>query len=153
MTEADYIDPDRARFAQFRDLPSPGPIWMLNLLRFKPLATYPEGHANFGKGLSGAEAYRAYGRDSGPIFERVGGRQVQLATPELTLIGPEDEVWDLMFTAEYPNVDAFVAMVRDPDYRVAVVHRQAAVATSRLIRMQPRSAGARFGETAEADRS
>jgi hypothetical protein len=35
-------------------------------------------------------------------------------------------------------------MVTDPAYRVAVVHRQAAVATSRLIRCDPREAGTGF---------
>lgn len=37
-------------------------------------------------------------------------------------------------------------MVRDPEYQLAVIHRQAAVADSRLIRCQPRVAGAGFGE-------
>jgi len=37
-------------------------------------------------------------------------------------------------------------MLRDPDYRKAVRHRQAAVADSRLIRMQPGKPGAHFGD-------
>jgi uncharacterized protein (DUF1330 family) len=62
------------------------------------------------------------------------------------LIGPEAEAWDIAFIAEYPSVDAFVAMVRDPVYREAVKHRQAAVADSRLVRMKPLPSGAGFGE-------
>jgi hypothetical protein len=42
-------------------------------------------------------------------------------------------VWDHCFIAEYPSVSAFVEMIRDPVYREAVKHRQAAVADSRLI--------------------
>ncbi len=53
------------------------------------------------------------------------------------LIGPEGEKWDAMFVAEYPNSGAFMEMVTDPDYRIAVVNRQAAVLTSRLIRFSP----------------
>ncbi len=62
---------------------------------------------------------------------------------ELTLIGPE--TWDECFIAEYPSVAAFVAMIRDPLYREAVKHRQAAVLDSRLIRLAPAVAGATFG--------
>ncbi len=71
-----------------------------------------------------------------------------VGTPELTVIGPPDEQWDLAFIAEYPSVDAFVAMLRDPDYRNAVRHRQAAVADSRLIRIWPGVPGPCFGEMA-----
>jgi uncharacterized protein (DUF1330 family) len=63
------------------------------------------------------------------------------------LIGPESERWDMAFVAEYPSPDAFAAMIRDPEYREAVKHRQAAVADSRLVRMEPSAAGANFGET------
>jgi hypothetical protein len=35
-------------------------------------------------------------------------------------------------------------MIRDPVYRAAVKHRQAAVADSRLIRLAPGAAGAGF---------
>ncbi len=65
---------------------------------------------------------------------------------EAMLIGPQSgESWDLCFIAEYPSVDAFVSMIKDPEYRAAMVHRQAAVKTSRLIRMEPKGEGANFG--------
>ena len=62
------------------------------------------------------------------------------------LIGPQDERWDICFIAEYPSGAAFVEMVKDPDYQKAVVHRQAAVADSRLVRLAPKASGAGFGE-------
>ena len=138
-----YIDPTRESFTAFRAMERPGPVHMLNLLRFRDRAAYDDGTA-----ATGAEAYRAYARDSAPIFQRLGGRQVWIGRPELMLIGPGDERWDLAFIAEYPGVAAFVAMLRDPDYRRAVRHRQAAVADSRLIRMAPAAPGASFGEIA-----
>ena len=136
-----HVDPTREDFADFREMQREGPVHMLNLLRFHERAIYDDGTV-----ASGEEAYRAYARESGPVLERLGGRQVWLGRPELTLIGPADEAWDLAFIAEYPGVDAFVAMLRDPDYRKAVRHRQAAVADSRLIRMEPMAPGKRFGE-------
>ena len=137
-----HVDPTRESFAAFREMEREGPVHMLNLLRFRERAAYDDGTE-----CSGAEAYRAYARESGPIFRRLGGRQVWLGTPELTLIGPAEERWDLAFIAEYPSVAAFVSMLRDPDYRRAVRHRQAAVADSRLIRMDPAEPGDAFGET------
>jgi uncharacterized protein (DUF1330 family) len=62
------------------------------------------------------------------------------------LIGPQEERWDHCFIAEYPDVGAFVEMIRDPIYREAVKHRQAAVEDSRLIRCGVLPAGKTFGE-------
>lgn len=135
-----FIDPTKERFALFRADDRPGPINMLNLVRFREQAQYPDGRAS-----TGAEAYAAYGRESNPIFSRVGGRIIWRGQFELTLTGPETEAWDECFIAEYPSVAAFVEMIRDPLYREAVKHRQAAVEDSRLIRLAPVPTGAGFG--------
>ena len=135
-----HIDPTKEAFAAFRANDRSGPIHMLNLVRFRDMATYPDGrHA------TGAEAYAAYGRDSYPVFSRLGGRIVWRGSFEQTLIGPQEEKWDECFVAEYPSVEAFVLMLRDPIYREAVKHRQAAVLDSRLIRLAPAHAGSGFG--------
>jgi uncharacterized protein (DUF1330 family) len=52
----------------------------------------------------------------------------------------------LAFIAEYPNADAFLAMVTNPEYRALVAHRTAAVEDSRLIRLAPMEPGEGFGE-------
>lgn len=137
----DYIDPTKAQFAAFRELGGEGAIHMLNLIRLRDRAVYEDG-----RDASGREAYQAYGRATADVFTRVGGKQFWIGTPELTVIGPSDEHWDIIFIAEYPNPAAFVEMLRDPHYREAVKHRQAAVADSRLIRLRPRAPGGGFGE-------
>jgi uncharacterized protein (DUF1330 family) len=135
-----FIDPTKETFAAFRAADREGPIHMLNLVRLRERAAYTDGRA-----ASGAEAYAAYGRESEPVFRRLGGSIVWSGKFELTLIGPAEECWDRCFIAQYPSVAAFVAMIRDPIYREAVKHRQAAVADSRLIRLMPGTAGAGFG--------
>jgi uncharacterized protein (DUF1330 family) len=135
-----YVDPTRERFKEFRDLPRRGAIHMLNLVRFRAEAAYEDGRK-----ATGAEAYAAYGRESQPVFQRVGGRIAWRGNFEFNLIGPDDEKWDEVFIAEYPSMDAFIEMLRDPVYREAVKHRQAAVEDSRLIRCEPAEAGSRFG--------
>ncbi len=140
------IDPTREQFKAFMTAPQDTPIHMLNLIRLRPLADYPAGHPDHGKGLTGAEAYAAYGRTSAEIFKRVGGFQVWAGRPEVVLTGPPDERWDIAFIAQYPSSLAFAEMVRDPEYKEHVKHRQAAVEDSRLIRFLPVAPGEGFGE-------
>lgn len=132
---------DKQRFEAFASLDRPGPIHMLNLVRLRENAVYEDGRI-----ATGANAYAAYGRETAPIFQRLGGRIVWRGQMEMMLIGPEEKQWDLCFIAEYPNVQAFLTMIGDPEYRKAMVHRQAAVKDSRLIRMEPQDVGANFGD-------
>jgi uncharacterized protein (DUF1330 family) len=134
-----FIDPAKSTFAAFRDNDRPGPIHMLNLVRLREEAAYPDGRR-----ASGAEAYAAYGRESAPVFARLGGAVIWRGRFELMLIGPSEERWDHCFIAQYPSVSAFVAMIRDPVYREAVKHRQAGVEDSRLIRLAPVPSGDNF---------
>lgn len=134
-----HVDPTRPQFDAFKALPRDRPVMMLNLVRLRDRAAYPDGRE-----ATGAEAYAAYGRESGPVFARVGGEIVWRGGWECTLIGPEDERWDHVFVARYPTGGAFLEMVTDPVYRQAVVHRQAAVLDSRLIRTGEVAGGAGF---------
>ncbi len=145
MSDNTHIDPTRTQFDTFKGLDRDQPIDMLNLVQFRDLANYPGDHELARDGLTGAQAYALYGKHTAAILHKVGGSIVWRAQFETMLIGPEDEAWDTMFIARYPTAHAFLAMVSDPDYQRAVVHRQAAVATSRLIRTNPADAGTSFG--------
>jgi len=138
---SNYVDPERAQFDAFKELPRDEPVMMLNFLRFLEKANYEDGRE-----ATGAEAYAAYGREAAPIFNRVGGEIIWRGKPEAMVIGPTDKQWDLIFIARYPTANAFLEMVADPDYQLAVKHRQAAVLDSRLIRTTGLDAGEGFGE-------
>jgi len=145
MSEA-YIDPGREAWELFKSLPREQPIHMLNLIRLRERADYPPGHPNHGKEISGREAYREYGRTIAPHLARLKSRQVWAGAPQVMVTGPASEAWDLAFVVEYPGSQAFIDMVRDPDYRANVVpHRTAAVADSRLLRLEPMSASGELG--------
>ncbi len=135
-----HIDPERAAFEAFKALPRDQPVQMLNLIRLRDEAVYADGRV-----LTGAQAYASYGEESGPIFRRLGGQIIWRGQPQLILIGPAQEHWDIAFIARYPSAAAFLAMVTDADYQLAVKHRQAAVADSRLIRMAETDSGDGFG--------
>ena len=139
-----YIDPSRTNFEAFKDLPRDEPIHMLNLLRYRDEADYPEGHDNAGKGWTGRRAYQEYGKTSGPIFRRVGGEIVWRGAFQTVLTGPEGMQWDDGFIAQYPNAAAFFEMIKDADYQRAVINRTAALADSRLVRFAPGKVGGGF---------
>lgn len=131
---AGYVDPSRENWQAFKDLPRGSPIHMLNLLKFRDLAEYPEGHPNHGKGLTGREAYAIYKEGFQRVVANDGAAMVWEAPIECTVTGPADE-WDEAFVMGYPNSALFMAMVRNEEYiRDVVPHRTAAVADSRLIR-------------------
>lgn len=131
-----YIDPTREQFDAFKQLDRNTPIQMLNQVKYRHQACYPSGHRLDSTHITGAEAYRLYRAETAPIFERVGGEIVWSGTFEMVLTGPADEHWDSVFIAQYPTAHAFLEMVTDRDYQLAVIHRQAAVETSRLIRLR-----------------
>jgi uncharacterized protein (DUF1330 family) len=146
MTDV-FIDPGREAWEVFKSLPRDQPIHMLNLIRLRDRAAYPEGHPNHGKDISGREAYREYGRTIAPHQARLNSRQVWAGAPQVMVTGPATEAWDLAFIVEYPRSQAFIDMVRDPDYRANVVpHRTAAVADSRLLRLEPTEPGDKLGD-------
>ena len=144
MSEEAFVDPTRAAFDLFKSLPRDEPIWMLNQVRYRPLALYPADHPDANLGRTGEEAYIEYGRTTDPIFSRLGGKVVWRGTMQAMVTGPESETWDTIFIANYPSAGAFLAMVTDSDYREAVKHRQAAVLTSRLVRCQQQDASGGF---------
>jgi uncharacterized protein (DUF1330 family) len=145
MRDDHHVDPTRAAFDFFKSLPRDEPIWMLNQVKFRAVALYPDGHADADLGRTGAQAYAEYGRISQLIFARVGGSVVWRGQMQAMLTGPQEEAWDTIFIAHYPSASAFLAMITDPDYKMAVVHRQAAVLTSRLVRCQQLAEGDGFG--------
>src|ERR1700719_5213246 len=95
-----HIDPTKEVFAQFRANDRPGPIHMLNLVRLRATAAYPDGRK-----ATGAEAYAAYGRESGPVFERLGGKIVWQGGFCKLSNGALNWRWGHYNDAEYPGVD------------------------------------------------
>lgn len=114
-------------------LPEGSPVVMLNLLRFRAVAQYPDGTAP----CSGSEAYERYSRMARTALAKAGASLVFMGRPARSLIGPADERWDLMFLIHYPSVEAFRSMVSAPEYLAALKHRTAALENSRLTPITP----------------
>lgn len=135
----DYTTFTKETFNAFREMNREGPVQMLNFIRLHDVA-----QEDVPTKRSGREAYAAYSRISAPVIAAIGVKIVWRGDWELGLIGPDGERWDICFVAEYPSVQSFANMFKDPVYREAMMHRQAAVRDSRLVRLAPAPHGNTF---------
>lgn len=99
-----------------------GPIIMVNLLKFRDKAQYPDGRAST---LSGREAYNIYAQGVTKLLAEVGGRVLFAGDVTFLTIGTVDALWDEVALAEYPNRAAMVAMSSSQGFRDIAVHRAA----------------------------
>ena len=113
-----------------------GPLHFVNLLAYRPKARYPEGHEMAKRDLSGAEAYALYGTVALRHVTRRGGRLPVFNDVEQCLIGA-DSAWDQIAIMEYPSTDAFLDMIRDPEYVAALVHREAGLEKTVILVTRP----------------
>ena len=110
------ILPTKEQFEQVMTMDYDGPIFMINLLKFKP--------------DGGAQAYRQYIEAGAATFKNVGVKAAFQANIAMTVIG--GDAWDEIIIAEYPSIAAFIEMNRDKDYQQAVPYRTEALLDSRL---------------------
>lgn len=144
-TSMHYVDPTREQFKDLFGLSLTEPVHMLNLIRFRDIATYREGTIEATQPpITGRQAYGLYSAASEPLYRGIGGRQIWIGKGQLTLVGPDTERWDLVFVAFYPTAQAFIDMVKTPEYQQATRHRTAGVVEARLIRCAALTAGTGF---------
>ena len=130
------IDPTADQVRMLRDGPAEGPIVMVNMLKFKPRAEYPEDFE--GKtDVSGREAYGRYQHAFTVKIAEVSQAEVLYEGPvQQVFIGeentPETE-WDRMLIVRYPDKKNFLAMMANEDYKKALVHRYAGLKRTVLL--------------------
>lgn len=96
-----------------------GPMWALNLMKYRALADYEDGRATT---LTGAEADDVYApREQ---LAAVGSRIVLVAPVLHQLVG-DHTVWDRVAIAQYATRMAMVEMNMREDFQQAHVHKDA----------------------------
>ena len=75
-------------------------VTMLNMLRFRETAAYPDGQAR-GVGAKGLRGLQCRGR-MGHVAD-VGGKVIWFGRAGGTVIGPAGEAWDHIFLVRYPS--------------------------------------------------
>lgn len=132
VVNATYPSPEQAM--GFFGAPEDGPFVMVNLLKFKPKAEYPDGSD---ADLTGAEAYARYGEAVTGLVEALGGRVRYSGVVSGLLLGEIEEPWDAVALAEYPSLAAFQAMAVSPEMQKIEHHRRAGLAGQLNIRTKP----------------
>ena len=100
-----------------------GPLHFVNLLGFFEEARYPEDHELSQGKLGGVDAYALYGKVAFKHVTQRRGQFVLHNNAERTLIGSEGN-WHQVAVAQYPNTDAFLDMLQDPEYIASLVSKK-----------------------------
>jgi uncharacterized protein (DUF1330 family) len=115
--------------------PSPQPIVMLNLLKFRARAEYPDGRQT---DLTGAQAYGIYADAMRAIVEGAGGKFLFAGDVKGLPIGAVETLWDLVGIVQYPSAAAFAKIATSSEVAKAGVHRAAGLEGQLLIAVAPR---------------
>lgn len=131
-----YLDVTQQAGARFFGGPASGPIVMLNLLRFRETAVFPEGKTPDAP-MSGWEAYKEYMKYTAPFIEEVGSEVIFSGRADHFLIGPEAESWDMVLLVRHKSKEVFLQFAQHEGYLKTMYYRTAALADSRLLPMAP----------------
>lgn len=125
MNVVNQLHPTGEQMAGFNEDPSLGPICMVNLLKFRDTAQYPDGSD---ADLSGRDAYARYAEAVTRLVVDHGGALVFSGDVSRLMLGEMDELWDQVAIARYPSRQAMLEMMMSPQYQAIHVHREAGLA-------------------------
>ncbi len=122
MEVENKVVPNQEQMAGFSEAGPDGPIYMVNLLRFKDKAEYQDGRET---DLSGREAYGLYAEGVTKLLAEVGGSVVFNGGVERLMLGEVEDLWDSIAIAMYPSRGAMLKMMMVDGMKDISVHREA----------------------------
>ena len=125
MKVENKVMPNEKQMEEFLEKGHDEPIFMVNLLKFKEKAEYPDKRET---NLTGREAYAIYGKEVVGHLEKVGGKPIFGSDVTRLMLGEVEDLWDQVAIAMYPNRKAMLKMISDPDYIESAQHRVAGLA-------------------------
>ena len=122
MEVKNAVMPNDQQMAGFLEEDEDQPIFMVNLLKFKNKATYPDKRET---DLTGEEAYAIYGEEVRKHLEKVGAKPIFSGKVSRLMLGEVEDLWDMVAIAMYPNRKAMLDMISDSEYIKSAQHRVA----------------------------
>jgi|TARA_B110000444_G_C18705978_1_gene531324 uncharacterized protein (DUF1330 family) len=119
------VYPNEAQIQGFMEPGPEGPIFMVNLLKFKSVAEYEDGRETH---LSGKEAYQLYGAGVSELLKEFGGGVVFGGDVTRLMLGEVEDLWEEVAIAMYPSRKAMLEMMMSPTMREIGQHRAAGLA-------------------------
>jgi uncharacterized protein (DUF1330 family) len=122
MEVKNSVVPNQEQIEGFLQPGPDGPIYMVNLLKFRDKAAYEDGRAT---DLTGREAYDIYGAGVSVLLKEFGGAVMFAADVERLMLGEVEELWDEVAIAMYPSRKAMLDMMQSPTMQEIATHRAA----------------------------
>ena len=122
MEVKNAVLPNENQIKEFNEQIEDKPIYMINLLKFREKAIYPDKRET---NLTGEEAYAIYTKEVEEHLLNVGGKPVFGGNVERLMLGEVEDLWDKIFIAMYPSRKAMLQMISNPDYIKSAQHRVA----------------------------
>lgn len=118
----ELVPTDPAQMEEVQKDGPEGPIFMINLLKFKDKAEYEDGRET---DLTGRQAYNLYGMGVAGLLPQFGARFFFMADTTFLMLGQVEELWDEIAIAVYPNRNALFQMSISQEWQDLSVHRAA----------------------------
>lgn len=122
MEVKNAVLPTNDQIKGFSEQSGDKPIYMINLLKFKEKAIYPDKRET---NLTGEEAYAIYTQEVEQHLLNVGGRPIFGGNIERLMLGEVEDLWDKVYIVMYPSREAMFKMINDPEYIKSSQHRVA----------------------------
>jgi uncharacterized protein (DUF1330 family) len=116
------VMPNDTQIAGFFEQTTDGPIYMVNLLKFKEKASYEDGRKT---DLTGREAYQIYGETVSKLLKEFGGGFMFAGNVQRLMLGEVEELWDEVAIAVYPSRSAMMEMMSSTKMQEIGQHRAA----------------------------
>jgi uncharacterized protein (DUF1330 family) len=108
-----------------------GPVWMINLMKYRAVAQYEDGRES---AISGKEADDEYAPfDS---LAAVGAAPVFFGDVDQQLLG-EAPIWDRIGVVKYPTRRSFIEMQSRPEFQTSHAHKDAGMEQTIVMGCQP----------------
>jgi hypothetical protein len=108
-----------------------GPVWMVNLMKYRSVAQYADGRETT---LSGQEADDEYAPlDS---LRAIGAEPVFFGTVDQQLLGAAP-IWDRIGVVKYPTRRSFIEMQSRPEFKKSHEHKDAGMEQTIVMGCQP----------------
>ena len=117
-----------------------GPVWMVNLMKYRAVADYTDGREST---ISGQEADDLYAPFES--LAAVGAEIVFFGDVDQQLLG-DDPVWDRIAVVKYATRRSFIDMQSRPEFQESHKHKDAGMEQTFVIGCQPMTDHGRFGQ-------
>jgi uncharacterized protein (DUF1330 family) len=132
MKVENALEPTQAQMEAFLADAEDRPIHMVNLLKFRDKAAYPDGRD---AEMSGREVYMfRYGIKMIEMVQGAGGSLTFSGEAASLLVGEVEEPWDTVAIVTYPSEAVMIELTQSPEFQEISEHRKAGLEGQLLIR-------------------